>query len=244
MVTAFLLGLTGSVGHCVGMCSGVTVILGRRGVTRGWRLLLAHLGRITTYALLGVAVGTLGHSVMAMAPESGAHHPANAGHSAVAWVQGILALGAAGLAVYMALALLGRVKSPEVYLSSLTGRWGRAMRRLNAEEGGKVGLLEPYALGLLWGLLPCGLVLVALLTAAVSHSPWQGGLKMLAFGFGTWPALIGVGWMARANLPSAVRQLRPAAALVVLLFGVQMALRGLAAWGWVEHAQVAGVMLW
>jgi hypothetical protein len=227
MVLAFVLGLMGSLGHCVGMCGGVVVLLSRRGVTSGGRLWLAHLGRITTYGLLGLGAGVLGQVLGLAFP-------------GLRQLQGALALAVAGVAVYLALALVGRAPSPEIYLAGLTRRWGRAMQRLTA-----LGSQQPaVVLGLLWGLLPCGLVLTALLTAAVAGSPWRGALTMLAFGLGTLPALLGVGWVSRRGLPQAVPWPRQVAALAVLLFGTQMALRGLAAWGWVGHFRMGGLMLW
>ncbi len=217
----------GSLGHCVGMCGGVVVLLSRRGVTSGGRLWLAHLGRITTYGLLGLGAGVLGQVLGLAFP-------------GLRQLQGALALAVAGVAVYLALALVGRAPSPEIYLAGLTRRWGRAMQRLTA-----LGSQQPaVVLGLLWGLLPCGLVLTALLTAAVAGSPWRGALTMLAFGLGTLPALLGVGWVSRRGLPQAVPWPRQVAALAVLLFGTQMALRGLAAWGWVDHFRMGGLMLW
>jgi hypothetical protein len=63
MLLAFLLGLMGSLGHCLGMCGGVTLLLSRRGIASGWRLGLVHLGRITTYAVLGLVAGGLGQTV-------------------------------------------------------------------------------------------------------------------------------------------------------------------------------------
>jgi hypothetical protein len=142
----------------------------------------------------------------------------------------------------MALALLGRARSPEIYLAPLTQRWGRAMRRRPVQPAR--GLPALYTAGLLWGLLPCGLVLTALLAAFAAGTLWSGALTMLAFGLGTWPALLGVGWLARRGLPRTSPWPRQAAALIVLLFGVQMALRGLAAWGWVSHLSVGGMMVW
>ncbi len=237
MLLAFLLGLTGSLGHCVGMCGGVALLVSRRGVASGWRLLLAHLGRITTYGLLGLTAGALGDTVRVALP--GLHQ-----------LQGVLALGVAGTAVYLALALLGRVPSPEILLAGLTRRWGRTFQHLTAAttaDGARPTTVAPvFAIGLLWGFLPCGLVLTALLTAGVAGSPWHGTLTMLAFGLGTWPALLGVGWLMPvwgrwATRPAWPRQ---AAAMVVLLFGTQMALRGVATWGWVGHLRLGGVMLW
>ncbi len=233
MLLALLLGLMGSLGHCVGMCSGVAVLLSRRGVASGWRLLLAHLGRITTYALLGLVTGLMGHTVAMAFP-------------GLRQLQGTLALLVAGMAVYLALALLGWVPPPEVYVAGLTRRWGRAVQHLTSREGDRALASAPasFFLGMLWGLLPCGLVLTALLAAVTTGSPWRGGLTMLAFGLGTWPALLGMGWIAQRSLPRSAAWPRQVAAAAILLFGTQMVLRGLATWGWVNHLRLGSVMLW
>ena len=232
---AFLLGLMGSLGHCVGMCGPVVVLLTRRAAdvtartvstVRGNTVLL-HVGRVMTYATLGWAAGALGRVVGMALP-------------GLRRAQGLLALVVALMAVYMALAILGRVPSPEVYLAGWTRRWGHAVQRLTTVEHRPSALL----LGLLWGLLPCGLVMTALLAAAASGTPWGGALTMLAFGLGTWPALLTLGWLTQRGVARTRLWTRQVAALVVLLFSTQMALRGLAAWGWVAHAHVGRVMLW
>ena len=232
---AFLLGLMGSLGHCVGMCGPVVVLLTRRtrhavpGSVPVWSgdVVLLHTGRVVMYATLGWAAGALGQ-VMGLALPG------------LQRVQGALALVVAGMAVYMALALMGWVPSPEVYLAGLTRRWGRAVQRLTAVPQRQ----SAFLLGLLWGLLPCGLVITALLAAAAAGTPWGGALTMLAFGLGTWPALLTLGWLTERKPLRARLWTRQAAALVVLLFSTQMALRGLAAWGWVEHFRLGRVMLW
>ena len=240
-VTALLLGLLGSAGHCVGMCSGVTLVLTRSGVVRGWGLLLAHVGRVLSYGLLGGLAGSLGLVMGQMAHGAAGHHHQAQGVTALNVVQGGLALLAAIMAIYMALALIGRLPSPELYLTKLTRRWRKGMQLVG---NGRFGLLTPLIAGLLWGLLPCGLVLTALLTAAVAATPMQGALVMLVFGVGTWPMLLAVTLLARTKPTTPRVWLRSAAALIVCLFGIQMALRGLAAWGWVAHMQVGQVMLW
>jgi sulfite exporter TauE/SafE len=253
MVAAFLLGLIGSLGHCVGMCGAVMLLIGRQGAVSGRQMLLVHLGRISAYALLGAIAGVLGYTIGLGSPYLGHAHGAtdqhNAGDSAAGLAlpglrlaQGVLALLVAGVAAYMALALLGRAPSPEILFARLTRRWGRMMRRISAHCGSR--RLELYGIGLLWGLLPCGLVLTALLTALVAGSPWNGALAMLAFGAGTWPALLGMGWLARRGLARLPVWPRQVAALIVLLVGVQMAFRGLASWGWVNHLSVGNVLLW
>jgi sulfite exporter TauE/SafE len=253
MLVAFVLGLMGSLGHCVGMCSGVAVLLSRQGLTSGWSLLLVHLGRVTTYGLLGLVAGVLGQTVLLVLSYFGPAAGAGTLNYTVAallpnlgrLLQGILAVTAAGMAGYLALALLGRVPSPELYLVKLTGRWGHVMRSLTGRKVGS-SLFWTFLLGLIWGLLPCGLVLTALLAATVTSSPWQGAVTMLAFGLGTWPALLGAGLVTRLNLARAIAipWPRQMAALVVLLFGSQLALRGLAAWGWVDHLRLGDIVVW
>ena len=54
---AFVAGLVGSP-HCVGMCGGFAVLCGERVSDT----LLWHLGRMTTYALLGALAGAFGRA--------------------------------------------------------------------------------------------------------------------------------------------------------------------------------------
>ena len=51
-----------------------------------------------------------------------------------------------------------------------------------------------YALGMVLGFLPCGLVYGALAAAAGTGSIADGAAAMAAFGLGTAPALLAVGW--------------------------------------------------
>lgn len=243
MLAAFLLGLMGSVGHCVGMCTGVMLLLGGRRAPGSIPWLALHLGRISSYALLGLAAGGLGGLVASAAPGGHAPGHAAAGPPILGAAQGGLALLMAALAAYMVLALLGKAPSPEVALAGLTRRWGQRMRRTSVRlAAAQPGPLALYGAGLLWGMLPCGLVLTALIVAASTLSAWGGALAMLAFGLGTWPALLAAGWLA--GHVRAAPWPRYAAAALVALFGVQMAFRGLAAWGWVEHLHLGRVMVW
>ncbi len=258
MLAAFLLGLAGSFTHCVGMCSGVMLLLGRSRDVTGWRMLLLHGGRITTYAVLGSLAGALGYTLAAAA---GLHHHGASAHdqapvlpSLASW-QGALAMAGAVAALYMALALVGRAPSPEIILARVTRWWGSTARRVTRKSAvtcqapsGRLARddFQIFLAGLFWGLLPCGLVLAGLLLAAAAGSPWAGALTMLAFGLGTLPIGLGVGWTAGRIKPSPrwIARLRPLAAAIILLFGAQMALRGLAAWGWVTHGGIGAMPLW
>ncbi|MCQ3935990.1 MAG: hypothetical protein DPW18_02965 [Chloroflexi bacterium] len=221
MTTSFLLGLFGSLGHCVGMCSAVIILFDRQPVFQNkhaW--ILAHAGRITTYSLLGLLFGAFGQTLWSFGN-----------------LQAILSILFALIAFYLASAFIGLTPSPELLFSGLTQRWGRAIRNFKAAS-----FWTSYLLGLLWGLLPCGLVLTALITAVVSKSAWLGALNMFIFGAATIPSLFAVKWLA-AKSASRLWS-RGLASLVLMFFGFQFAMRGFASLGWVEHFMIGSVMFW
>ena len=230
IIVAVIFGFLGSIGHCAAMCGAVQVLLSRRGLTQSWRLPLLHTGRIITYTGLGILAGAAGGAFTSLLPDIGI-------------IQGILAIILAAMAIYFAVALLGKAPSPELLLVGVTRRWGRAMQKKPASF--EPDFPEVFAMGLLWGLLPCGFVLAALIPAASTGNPFTGAMTMLGFGLGTWPILVLVNWLAGRDIRLNAAWVRPLAAIVVLLFGIQMALRGLAAWGMVDHLMIAEqVMLW
>ncbi len=234
-VTLVLLGLLGSAGHCVGMCGPVTLLLTRPARTSGtvslrrW-LILLHAGRVVTYALLGGLAAALGQALSRAAP-------------GLRYVQGGIALLVAAVLLYMALAAAGRVPPVEALFAGVATRWGRVVQGLTVGRA-KVRPVHAALLGLVWGFLPCGLVYSAVLIAATTAHPLAGMAGMVLFGLGTVPAMAGLGWATAQGRLAFRDSLRYVAASLIFLFSVQMALRGLAAWGWVAHVRVGGVMLW
>jgi sulfite exporter TauE/SafE len=221
MLASFLLGLLGSLGHCVGMCSAVVILFDRQPSFQNksaW--FLAHAGRVTTYSLLGLIFGAFGQTLWAFDK-----------------LQATLSVLFAIIAFYMASAFIGLSPSPELLFSRLTQRWGKAMRGYKPAS-----FLSSYLLGLLWGLLPCGLVLTALVTALASRSALNGALNMLVFGVATIPSLLAVKWLATKT--SSRLWSRGLASLVMMFFGFQFAMRGFAALGIVDHFMLGSVMFW
>ena len=78
-----------------------------------------------------------------------------------------------------------------------------------------------FALGMLWGLLPCGLVYSVLLVAAASATAAHGAAIMLAFGAGTLPAMLltGIGALQLSRLLSR-RGIRATAGLIIMIAGL------------------------
>ncbi|HEY5728446.1 MAG TPA: sulfite exporter TauE/SafE family protein [Anaerolineales bacterium] len=223
MLASFLLGLLGSLGHCVGMCSAVVVLLDRQTSFQGNKAawILAHAGRITTYAFLGLTFGLLGESLYLFSAD-------------IPRVQGVLSIFFAIVAFYMALAFIGIAKSPELLFSGFVSKWGQTMRRLQSPA--------PFVAGLLWGLLPCGLVLTALVPAMTSGNGIQGALSMIVFGVATIPSLFAVKWLAQQTISR--NWSRSFASLVMMVFGFQFAMRGFASFGIIGHFMIGKVMLW
>jgi sulfite exporter TauE/SafE len=224
----FLSGLLGSLGHCLGMCGPLVTMFGIQLKARrpaGWPYhLLYHASRLGVYVLFGAMAGGLG-SVLGLGDSLGKV----AGTVSLLLGSGVVLLGMG----YLGWLPLGRIEGAGAWLS-------RAMSWA-LQQGSSARVL---ALGALNGLLPCGLVYSALLVAASTGGPLTGAAGMVVFGLGTLPALMAVGVGAGA-LRARVRQVFVrVAGVLILVVGLQLALRGLAAWGVVPHLHLGRLMLW
>ncbi len=189
LVTVFLGGFLGSA-HCVAMCGGIATAMGAGQSARWWQGLLYQLGRITSYASAGAAAGAFGVVV-------------GRGISQSHWIEYLRLLTACLIVLIgldLAIGTLLRVRwlrAPEWLGSQLWRRLAPLARRWVPEQPE----VRAFALGLLWGWLPCGLVYSALVTAAVAGSAPGGMAMMLAFGLGTLPAMYGLtqfgAWLPR-----------------------------------------------
>ena len=202
---ALLTGLLGT-GHCLGMCGGIVAALSLAAEDRPRGLgfhAWFNAGRITTYALIGLAVGWLGSAI--------AYTDAFSRVS-----RGILVASDLFLIV-LGLGTAGAFRRLNVARLEFSGppRLTTAVARLRAVPGPLAGL----PLGLLMGLLPCGFLYAVAITAAQSASPWRGAGILFCFGLGTLPGLLffggGTHWLGRRLRQRMLR----AAGLVVSLMG-------------------------
>ncbi len=185
-----LLGLFGT-GHCVGMCGPLILALPPLTGSVG-RQLLYHLGRITTYSAVGALLGASG---------AGLTLAASATTDSLVWVtraQLGMAVAVAAAMAWMGLHRLGLLAEPaflrQANLSHLPVL--RTLQRRLVHEGR--GPLAALALGLLFGLLPCGLSYGAFAAALTSDGWLHGGVMVAAFGLGTLPSLLLVGTVGAA----------------------------------------------
>lgn len=177
----FLFGLLGSF-HCVGMCGAIALALpGQSGANAARYVsgrLLYNLGRVTTYATLGAGAGLVGQSLR------------------LAGVQQSLSI-ASGVLILLLVAV------PERYTARLASTLGfsRPLAWVKTTLGRlfqQSSLPALYATGVLNGLLPCGLVYLALAGALSAPGVAGAAIYMALFGLGTLPLMLGLslsGWL-------------------------------------------------
>jgi sulfite exporter TauE/SafE len=203
--SAFLLGLAGSL-HCAGMCGPLMLALAkarpRSGLESTGRVFY-HLGRIVSYCALGLILGFLGH----VAAPAGFQR----------WLS--IAIGV--------VLLVGLLLAARVPLATPVMKWITLLKSGMSRLLQRHTLLSQTIMGMLNGLLPCGLVYVAAAGATATGHPLTGATYMAVFGLGTWPMMLGIHLAGqRLPLPSRLALGRITRA-AVLLMALLLILRGL-----------------
>ena len=182
LLLAVFLGALVSGWHCALMCGGIAAAIERPSALESplrakselfYLQLVMHFGRITTYTLLGAAAAGLG---------------------VVIWQQNLIPIQrplfalTSFILIFMGLRLLRMGKSQSLlggkWLSSqIAGFWAKYL-------GSMASGPSRWFSGMLWGLVPCGLVYSVLPLAFLSGDIWTGAALMFAFGLGTLPNLL------------------------------------------------------
>lgn len=207
--SAFLIGMAGSL-HCAGMCGPLLVALPANSKSRlsfyAGRIIY-NLGRISSYVFLGLLFGTFGSA------------------AALSGFQ-------KNISVLLGVVVIFLVIVPRRYKNKMSQIpvYAYYNRKLQAWMGKllkKESQLTMLALGMLNGLLPCGLVYVALLGAVTSSELVNGMIFMGLFGLGTLPFMFTVSVMGQYISLGLRRKLNSIVPLLALLLGVVFILRGL-----------------
>jgi sulfite exporter TauE/SafE len=211
----FLLGLAGT-GHCLGMCGPLVVAIPGQ-VGRWCAHPVYHLGRLVTYTLVGACLGAIG---------GGLTHLASAGTGQVLiWTARLqVAISALAALVLLVLGLhrMGFLREPR-WLAAATPQHlpvvGSAMIRAMHHRS----IPAVFFLGLLLGLLPCGLSYAAFARTLASGAMLTGARWALAFGLGTLPGLLVLGTGAGAFLRHYRRQSEMVTGLLMIGMAVSLA---------------------
>jgi sulfite exporter TauE/SafE len=215
ILAIFLAAFTGSFGHCLGMCGGIVIAYSSAKIDNSWGKsyeifvhLLYSLGRVTTYMMLGAIFGYVG----GVAKFDG-------------YSTGVLTIIAGIFMVLAGLSLIGKLPFLTKFEHSLSSsNWYRSAFRYILRDK---SLYSFYLLGLLNGLLPCGLVYFFAVEAANTGSAIYGAFVMLVFGVSTIPALLGLGLFTSLFTKSSIRKIMiNLASIVVVIYGVYTIYRG------------------
>lgn len=209
LYTAFFLGLAGSL-HCVAMCGPLMLAVPLEHTARRRAIgqtLTYQAGRIGMYALLGLLFGLLGKGVALAGFQQG-----------LSVLAGAILLAAAFFAVEWERAAL-TLPGMRPFTRWVQTRIGSLMR---AYPGGAT-----LGIGMLNGLLPCGLVYAAVAGAISTASGWEGSLFMALFGLGTLPLLLMLVGAGQRFSPLWRRRFRFVQPALLALAGLLILSRGL-----------------
>lgn len=215
-VLAFFTGVVGSFGHCIGMCgplvASFALVAPSSGVVFSFRALAPQLlyntGRIATYGLIGAAMGLSGSFVNVA--------------GSLAGIQNIVAILAGLCMIVLGLSIAGLTNSA-ARIEQQSGPVIKIAHRVLASSS----RFRYFPLGLLLGLLPCGLSYTVFIASAGSGSLFSGMLIGLLFGLGTLPALFFFGALVAKLQASFRARIYCAGGVLVVIMGVYFLLKGI-----------------
>lgn len=207
--TALAIGFFGSF-HCIGMCGPIALALPGAGEST-FKLVtgraLYNIGRVITYALLGIIFGLIGHSI------------------ALAGFQ-------KSLSVTLGILIIASVLIKSSYFDRLKNRMGangfyEQVKKLIGNQFKKRGFFTLFTIGLLNGLLPCGFVYIGLAGSLTTGTIAGGMLYMTFFGLGTFPAMMAMSLAPGLFSLSFRKRINKAVPVLAVLFGIYLIYRGL-----------------
>ena len=175
-ITALVMGLAGGP-HCIAMCGAACAGLGQAAGERRTQAMWAfQLGRVVGYSALGGLAAATVQGLGWLTTQSAALRPA--------WTMLHVA------ALLLGLLLLVQARQP-LWLDTAASRLWAKVRVFNQ----RWGMAAPALVGVLWALMPCGLLYSALMVAALSSQVWQGAVVMSLFALGSSVSLWAGPWL-------------------------------------------------
>lgn len=209
LFSGLAIGMLGSL-HCVGMCGPLVLSLPLTKKDRfsiATKSLIYNLGRVLTYGLLGLLMGLMGWCLE------------------IGGLQKIFSITLGSILLYSSLthlfpSLRFNYFFPKIeFFETLVTKLKKSLIINNNTNAVKLGMLN--------GLLPCGLVYVALASSVTLSSPLYSSAYMMIFGLGTLPLmfLVMVGGNLYKNVTLKLKKFLP---LAVAILGVYLIYRGIA----------------
>lgn len=175
-LTALIMGLAGGP-HCVAMCGAACAGIGHAaGAQQNRALVTFQAGRWLGYSLMGALAALSVQALGWLTVESAALRP----------VWSMLHVAA----VVLGLLLIWQAKQPVWLDQSAQHLWAK-IRKLNSN----LGKVAPAVVGMLWSLMPCGLLYSALMVAALTGNALEGAITMACFALGSGVSLGFAPWV-------------------------------------------------
>lgn len=209
ILIALSIGFLGSF-HCIGMCGPIALALPvhhkalREKITS---ILLYNFGRITTYALLGAVFGMIGESFAFFGYQQ-----------KLSIAAGVIVL----LIVLTPRSLVSRSSLMTKFYTIFNGVKSKLSQQFH-----KSGSKSFFIIGLLNGLLPCGLVYMAIAGAVATGNIAKGAMFMAAFGSATLPFMFTISYSSQLMSVNARNLIRKSVPFVVGAMAILLILRGM-----------------
>jgi len=179
-VTALLMGVAGGP-HCVAMCGAACAGIGRTQAGQSTRALwVFQAGRLVGYSALGALAAASMQGLGWLSVHSAALRPV--------WTLFHVAAALLGLMLFW------QARQP-VWLEESARKVWRGVRSATGHLKGGAALAPIGLMGVLWALLPCGLLYSAVLVAAMTSSAAQGAGVMALFALGSSVSLLAGPWL-------------------------------------------------
>jgi sulfite exporter TauE/SafE len=209
LISALLLGLMGSV-HCAGMCGPIAIALplhGNRLPQKIYGGILYNLGRTLTYGLMGAVFGLLGQGVRMMGFQQ-----------KVSIIMGAIMI----ISVFFPSLFRNQYSTEKSWIS-----WVGKLKSSIAKMFAIRSFSSLFFIGLANGLLPCGLVYIAIAGAIGTGEAGYGSLYMFMFGLGTIPMMLSIAIAGNALSLAVRKKINRLIPVLVVIVGVFFILRGL-----------------
>tara|TARA_R110001592_G_scaffold211976_2_gene464086 strand:- start:21947 stop:22657 length:711 start_codon:yes stop_codon:yes gene_type:complete len=206
--SAVVMGLVSNF-HCIGMCGPIALALPVHNRSTGSKIagiVIYNLGRILIYGAFGVVFGLFGKGLN------------------ISGYQQIVSL-VLGVGILMILIFPRLFKGTKI-TSAFAVNIIQPLKQQFAKRFAKSSNASLFVFGMLNGLLPCGMVYMALAGALVAGTWYEGAFFMMLFGMGTLPAMLGMpflGSMFKSRKKAWFRKVLP---VLTFIFGVLLILRG------------------
>ncbi|MFN8321697.1 MAG: sulfite exporter TauE/SafE family protein [Chitinophagales bacterium] len=209
LIAAISLGFLGSF-HCIGMCGPIALALPLNRESRFTALLsglLYNAGRIFTYGIFGLLFGLLGKGFIL----SGYQQALS------------ITLGVSILVLMIAPKLMNKQLNMLGFVYQAVAKLKKGLHVLFSQKS----YSAMFSIGVLNGLLPCGLVYLGVAGAIATGDAWNGSLFMMTFGLGTLPAMLFVSMASQMISIDVRNKIRKTVPVFVTMMALVLILRGM-----------------